>query len=182
MHTITWAPGTNLEMDKLYDTLREQQYQDTSHRLHENYSKDSFAFAGIIAYTICFNDNNIPEICSSISNRPCWPDTACRILNRTWKTNNKQVRMKEISQAMGHTSIDQINWVKKNTNFNLYFISRQTDNWMNWVATNFKRQFNLNFNIATNKYLTCPNECDETCWQHIIYNGDEEILKIWKSK
>jgi hypothetical protein len=28
----------------------------------------------------------------------------------------------------------------------------------------------------------CPNECDDTCWQRIIYAGDESLLEQWKRK
>jgi hypothetical protein len=182
MHTVTWKPGSNPFLDSLFDELREKQYKDRSHRLWENYSKTSFEYAGIVAYTICFDDNNMPEMCSSISNRDCWPDCSYRILNRTWKHSNKKPIMKQISAAMGEATLSQIAWLKENTNCNLYFISRQTDNWMTWVTRNFKRQFNLDFTIAKNKYLTCPNECDDTCWQHIIYNGPDEILNSWKSR
>jgi len=182
MYTVTWRPGANNYLDQLFDNLREQQYNDRSHRLWENYSKKSFDYAGIVAYTICFDDNNNPEMCSSISLRECWPNNSYRILNRTWKHTNKKQIMKEISLAMGETTLSQIRWLKDNTEYELFFISRQTDNWMKWVSKNFKKQFNLDFKIATNKYLTCPNECDETCWQHIIYQGNIDALRSWKSK
>ena len=182
MKTITWIPNSNKELDEIFNGLREKQFRDQSHRLYKNYSQESFADAGIIAYTIHFNNNGDAEMCSSISNRNCWPKKAFRILNRTWKTNNKQPIMKEISQAMGQTTLSQISWLQSNIDLKLYFISRQTENWMYWVTRNFKRQFNLDFKIAENKYLTCPNECDDSCWQNIIYNGDTEILKSWKNK
>ena len=108
MYTVTWRPGTNQYLDSLFDHLREIQYNDTSHRLWENYSKESFSYAGIIAYTICFNGDDTPEMCSSISQRDCWPLGAYRILNRTWKHSNKKQMMKEISLAMGETTLSQI--------------------------------------------------------------------------
>lgn len=182
MHTITWAPGTNPEMDTLYDTLREQQYQDTSHRLYENYSKNSFAFAGIVAYTICFNDAGIAEMCSSISSRECWPAGAYRILNRLWKHTNKIAFPRVMSPSFGQTAQSQIDWLKENTDYQLYFVSRQTDNWEQWCIKNFQKQFNLTFETDNYKYLTCPNECDDTCWQKIIYNGNEQLLTQWKRK
>lgn len=180
MKTITWTPGSNKKLDKTFDQLRDQQYQNTDHRLWKNYGRDSFQFA--VALTICFNDDGIPEICSSIASRDCWPTDAYRILNRTWKTTNKQPLMKEISQAMGLATISQIKWLEENTDCELYFISRQTDNWMTWVSRNYKRQFNLDFKVGKNKYLTCPNECDDSCWQSIIYQGNDTLLNHWKSK
>jgi len=185
METHTWAPGSNIELDKIFNQAREDNYQnllDIDHRLTENYSKKSFAWAGIVANTIVFNDEGIPEICASIASRDCWPNDAYRILNRTWKATNKQSLMKEISQAMGLATISQIEWLEKNTDCELYFISRQTDNWMTWVSRNYKRQFNLDFKVGKNKYLTCPNECDDSCWQKIIYQGNEQILDQWKRR
>lgn len=182
MQTVTWAPNTNAYLDHLFDQLREQQYQDRSHRLWENYSKNSFDYAGIIAYTICFDDNGVPEMCSSISSRACWPDGAYRILNRLWKHSNKITFPKVMSPSFSESAKSQISWLKDNRNTKLYFISRQTTSWMEWVTKNFKRQFDLDFKIAKNKYLTCPNECDDSCWQNIIYNGQEDLLNLWKSR
>jgi len=42
MRTETWAKGTSSKLDKLFDDLREQQYQNREHRLWKNYSKESF--------------------------------------------------------------------------------------------------------------------------------------------
>ena len=36
MRVETWAPGSNPELDFIFDNLREEQFQDNSHRLHEN--------------------------------------------------------------------------------------------------------------------------------------------------
>jgi hypothetical protein len=182
MRVETWTKGSVPKLDLLFDQLREQQYQDRSHRLWQNYSKTSFEHAGIIACTIYFDDDDLPEMCSSISSRDCWPNDAYRILNRTWKHSNKVVHSVKISKAMVSNVRSQIEWLEKFTDYKLYFISRQTDNWMEWVAGKFKSQYDLDFTIAPNKYLTCPNECDETCWQRVIYTGDEQLLDNWKSK
>ena len=180
MRTITWAPGTDDALDNLFDNLREQQYQDRTHRLWKNYSKDPFEYA--IALSIHFDDNDVPELCSSIASRTCWPTGAFRILNRAWKPNNKKLFLRKISDCMGKSSISQIEWLDKNTDCKLYFVSRQTNHWDNWVISNFRSQFNLEFETDAYKYLTCPNECDDTCWQTIIYNGNLELLEQWKRK
>ena len=182
MEAHTWVPGSDKKLDKLFDQLREEQYQNKKHRLWQNYSPEYWNDAGIVANTICFNDNDVPEICSTISSRSCWPDSVYRILNRTWKHSNKKSMMSEISQAMGLATISQINWLSNNTDCKLYFISRQSDNWAEWVRDNFKRQFNLDFQIGPYKYLTCPNECDSTCWQSILYSGNDEQLTQWKHR
>lgn len=183
MKTVTWVPGTNKEMDDLFDDLREMQHQDRSHRLWKNYSKKEFYINPSEAYTIFFDENNEPELCSSILYRSCWPADYYRILNRAWKPkNNRKVFLRRISDCMGETAKNQIKWLEENRNPKLIFISRQTDNWNDWVTKNFKEQFGLDFKNAENKYLTCPNECDENCWQKIIYLGDANLLEIWKHK
>lgn len=180
MKTITWAPGTNSELDNEFDRLRQLQYNNKDHRLWKNYSKDSFDSA--IALTICWNDGGEPEMCSSIASRECWPQGAYRILNRLWKHSNKIVFPRVMSPSFGRTAQSQVDWLKENTDYQLYFISRQTDNWEHWCIKNFQKQFNLAFETDNYKYLTCPNECDDTCWQKIIYNGNEQLLTQWKRK
>jgi hypothetical protein len=167
-------------MDQLFDQLREQQYDDRSHRLWKNYSKDSFEFA--VALTICFNDDGEPEMCSSIASRDCWPVNAYRILNRLWKHSNKIKFPRIMSPSFAESAKSQIEWLSTNTNCELYFISRQTDNWEEWVIKNFQEVYGVRFKTDNYKYLTCPNECDDTCWQQIIYNGNEQLLTQWKQK
>jgi len=179
VQVVTWAPGTNAAMDQLFDQLRQEQYQDRTHRYWANYSKDSFQIA--VALTIWFNDNNEPEVCSSIASRPCWPSNAYRIHNRLWKHANKLAFPRLMSDSIGQVAQSQIAWLSQNTDCQLYFISRQTDNWEDWSIKNFKR-FNVEFVAGNSKYLTCPNECDDTCWQRIIYNGNADLLHQWKQK
>jgi hypothetical protein len=178
MRTETWSKGSVPELDKLFDDLREQQYQNKEHRLWKNYSKDNFNTA--VALTICFNDDGHPEMCSSISARDCWPTGAYRILNRLWKHSNKIAYPRVMSDSFGQSAQSQINWLMTNTDCQLYFISRQTDNWESWCIKNFRNRFNLPFETDNYKYLTCPNECDSTCWQKIIYHGNEALLSQWK--
>lgn len=178
MKTITWSPGTNPELDRLFDSLRVEQHNDRTHRLWENYSKDSFKFA--VALTICFDNNEVPEMCSSIASRECWPGNAYRILNRLWKHSNKIKYPRVMSPSFAESAKSQINWLNENTDCKLYFISRQTDNWEQWVIRNFKEVYNLHFETDKYKYLTCPNECDETCWQKIIFCGNSSVLDQWK--
>ena len=85
-----------------------------------------------------------------------------------------------MSKSFGHTAYSQIDWLKKNTNYQLYFISRETANWEQWVARQFLNNHDLFFEIGEHQYLTCPNENDQSCWQRIIYNGNKEILNSWK--
>jgi len=181
MRTITWKPGTDPEHDKLFDDLREQHYNDHSHRLWQNYSKEEFNFICPVALTIHFDDNEIPEVCSSISERSCWPNGAYRIHNRVWKCNNRKQFLRKVSPSMGLSAKSQILWLKKNTDAKLYFISRQTNNWDNWMIAHFK-EYGINFKTDNYLYLTCPDECDDNCWQRIIYSGNETLLEQWKRR
>jgi hypothetical protein len=63
----------------------------------------------------------------------------------------------------------------------LYFISRQTNNWDNWMIAHFK-EYGINFKTDNYLYLTCPDECDDNCWQRIIYSGNETLLEQWKRR
>jgi hypothetical protein len=182
MQVVTWAPGTNLEYDLLFNSLREKHFQDQNHRLWKNYSTDAFLHSGIIACTIYFDADGIPELCSSISNRECWPATAYRMLNRMWKANNKKSFLRRISDCVGQSVISQIKWLDNNTDYQLCFASRQTGYWDDWTLNSFKNDFNLIFKNDMYKYLTCPNECEDTCWQKIIYQGNEQILDQWKRR
>jgi hypothetical protein len=182
MRTVTWVPGSNMEMDELFDDLREQQYNDRSHRLWKNYSKKEFNFINPVALTIHFDENNIPEVCSSISGRDCWPNNAYRIHNRVWKCNNKKSFLRKVSPSMGLIAQSQTDWLKENTNCELFFISRQTTNWEDWMIEHFNKDFGFKFETDKYFYLTCPNECDDTCWQKIIYSGNTELLDTWKRR
>ncbi len=177
--TVTWKPGTNKELDDIFDRERSIQFQ-SDHRLAKNYSDDFYKFS--VAFTIAFNDQQEPEICSSIARRACWPLGVYRIMNRLWKTENHRVaHSKFISEAMAGNARSQIDWLKNNADCKLLFISREKSNWMQWVSDKFLSQYDIKFEIAKNKYLTCPNELDSSCWQNIIYIGDHTYLDHWKS-
>lgn len=178
MKTITWAPFTNQEMDKLFDELREIQYKDKTHRLWANYNKDFLNYC--VALTMCF-ENDQPIACSSISIRDCWPKNCYRILNRTWKPYERLKFPRKLSMSIVESAKNQISWLKANTNMKIVFISRQTTNWDDWLMSNLNSH-NLNFTKDRHLYLTCPNTNDDSCWQKIIYQGDEKILLNWNRK
>ena len=179
MKVVTWAPGTNTEYDQLFESLRKIHHSDTSHRLWKNYSKE--AFKDVAALTIYFDEDGIPEVCSSTTQLSCWPKGAYRIHNRVWKANNKKAFLRRVSPSMGYSAASQIDWLTQNTDCRLYFISRQTDNWNNWMIEHFK-EYDIEFKTDNYMYLTCPNECDDTCWQRIIYAGDTTLLEQWKRR
>lgn len=180
MRTITWFPGTISELDKTYDALREERYQDRSHRLWKNYSKEYFEDSGIVALTIFYNDDDQPELCSSISKRSCWPDNTYRLLNRMWKVTNKQTMLRRVSDSVGQSIISQMKWLNENANCQLTFMSRESSNWEAWTIDSLETYFNLEYETDPYKYLTCPNEQDTSCWQKIIYHGNKHILEQWK--
>jgi len=180
MNTTTWEPGTNPELDRLFDDLRERHYQDRTHRLWKNYHRD--AFQNVHALTICFDDNGLPEMCSSILERDCWPKGVVRVLNRLWKCNNKILYPKVMTSGWGLSAQSQFEWMKENLDYDLCFISRQSNKWREFTKQEFSRQFNIHWNFDDYKYLTCSNEDDESCWQHILYIGNDLLLKNWKRK
>ena len=181
MKTITWRPGDNLELDTTFHTLREAQYQDHSHRLWKNYSEQAFDTA--VALTICFDDNGVPEMCSSIASRDCWPVGAYRILNRLWKPNNRITFPKKMSKSFSDTTTSQLEWLETNlSDCKMPFISRLSNSWQQFVIDEMKSQNNVTWHTDGYKYLTCPNECDNTCWQHILYQGDKTLLLDWKRR
>lgn len=180
MHAVTWAPGTNIEHDRLFNNLREQQYQRKTHRLWQNYSERMIA--DCIACTICFGANGEPEMCSSIAVKSCWPNGAYRILNRLWKHSNKIPYPRVMSPSFAESARSQIEWLREHTDCKLFFISRQTDNWEQWVIENFRDVYSIHFSTDGYKYLTCSDQCDDACWQKIIFNGSKELLQQWKRR
>jgi hypothetical protein len=178
MKTITWKPNTNKELDNEFEYLRNIQHNDISHKLWKNYDRETLAQAS--AFTICYNDEGIPEMCSSIAIKNCWPKETYRILNRLWKSSNRINYPKIMSPSFAETALSQINWLKENTECRLIFISRQSNNWEDWVINQFKSVYNIQFCKNEFKYLTCSNESDDSCWQKIIYQGDKSILEEWK--
>jgi hypothetical protein len=181
MRVVTWVPGTDKKHDELFDSLREVRYTDQSHRLWKNFAREEFA--NVTALSIYFDDNNVPEVCSSILERDCWPQGAFRIHNRVWKPNNKLKFLRRVTDGMGYIALSQIAWLKEHKDLKLFFISRQVDTgWNDWMIKNFKEGWDIGFETDNYKYLTCQNECDDTCWQHIIYNGDTELLEQWKRR
>ena len=181
MTAVTWRPGEDQELDAIFDRCREQRYQDQSHRLHKNYSAKEFEYAGIIACTIYF-ENNKPELLSTISSRDCWPAGAYRILSRLWKHDNFIAWPKIISPSFEHTLRSQISWLQHNEDCKMLFIGRQSSRWEHWCIREFKKQFDLEFETDNYRYLTCPNECDDSCWQKIIYQGDSSLLEAWRRR
>jgi hypothetical protein len=180
MNTITWKPGTRLDLDHLFDELRQKHYEDQSHRLWKNYHRD--AFKNVLALTICFDDEGTPEMCSSILERDCWPKGAFRVLNRLWKCNNKILYPRVMSPSWGLSAQSQFKWMQENVQYKLCFISRQSVKWKKFTQEEFARQFNIHWKTDNYQYLTCPNEQDESCWQSILYLGNDDLLTNWRRR
>lgn len=179
MYTTTWIPGTNAELDNLFEQLRQVQHQDRTHKLWNNYSES--AFKNCSAFSINFVDNE-PFFCSSIIKKSCWPDDTYRILNRLWKPAVRTSSIKRLSPGLGSMLHSQLEWLSSNTEYKLAFVSRDSDHWQKFFLDNFSTYFNLEFKMNNHKYLTCEHENESVCWQKIIYYGDESVLEYWKSK
>ena len=87
-----------------------------------------------------------------------------------------------MSPSWGLSAQSQFEWMLDNLPYELCFISRQSNNWQEFTKKEFARQFRIHWNTDNNRYLTCSNEDDESCWQHILYIGNDLVLKNWKRK
>lgn len=180
MRCETWIPGSNQELDKLFDHLRQKRYENRDHPLWKNYSES--AFSNCVILSIAFDNNDNPEFCGSALTRSCWPATAYRIVNRVWKINPEHGLVNQLKPSGGLMMHSQINWLKENTDCNLIFISREGPSWQKFTIDQCKKNFNLEFKTDSYKYCTCLTPNDESCWQHIIYQGEESVLVNWNRK
>jgi hypothetical protein len=182
MYTEIWIPGTDAELDKLFEQLRIQQHTDTSHPLYRNYAAEAFKECSALSITF---DNAMPIVVGSILARPCWPKNAYRILNRFWKVHEHRLPHLDRNHGMSvfsKTVEAHANYAEKDLNADLVFISRQHDNWQSFTKKILTEKVNVEFKYNDNKYLTCSNEDDDTCWQKILYRGNEDLLTDWKNK
>jgi len=181
MYTKFWIPGTDSELDDLFEILRQKHYNDESHRLHNNYSREAFVEVSFLSITF---ENREPIMVSSILHRDCWPDRAYRICNRTWKVKEHRLEQASVlgpSPAFAEMVTSHVDYMRQNIDHSLLFISRQTNNWQRFGARSFEK-YNLDFKYDEYKYLTCNNENDDDCWQYIMYVGNDSILPEWKRK
>jgi hypothetical protein len=181
MYTKFWIPGTDSELDDLFEILRLKHYNDDSHRLHNNYAREAFKEVSVLSITF---ENNEPVMVSSILNRDCWPDRAYRICNRTWKVKEHRLEQASVlgpSPMFAEMVLSHVEYVQQNLDYSILFISRQTSNWQRFGARSFSK-YGLDFKYDEYKYLTCSNENDDSCWQYIMYIGDDNVLTDWKRK
>ena len=182
MYIKIWKPGTDSELDQLFEVLRIQQHSDTSHPLYRNYSKDAFKECSALSITF---DNDQPIVVGSILTRNCWPKNAYRIVNRFWKVHEH--RLPHLDRNHGMTVFSKtveahVNYAEQELNAELVFISRQHDTWQGFIKKILAQKLSIEFKYNDNKYLTCENEHDETCWQKILYRGNQDLLTDWKNK
>lgn len=181
MYAETWRPGTNAELDNLFDEIREKFYRAQQHPLWENYNAKHFQSCE--ALTISFDNNNYPYLAASILKRSCWPPRAYRILNRFWSNKMSVGSIKNLPQEKGLLLKSQIQWLKDNTDSELHFISRSSKYWQKWSADQYEHNFGLGtFYYDNYKYLVCDNCADDSCWQTIVYQGNSELLKQWQKR
>ena len=175
---ITWT--TDSVLDQIYNDLRKKHYLKSGHRLFKNYSE--YHIREVSAKSIYWGHSGRPEIVASILQRPCWPDETYRILNRLWKPNMHTNPVFEINEGFTKLIEDQINWCKLRGAKGM-FMSREGDsNWQQWVVSKLSNQTDIEFYIPDEKFLTCNNEEDESCWQKILYHGDTDQTLTWKNK
>jgi hypothetical protein len=179
MYIKIWRPGTDLELDQQFEDLRYKQYRDRSHPLWKNYTQSTFKEC--TALSITFN-NDQPVICSSILTRDCWPKDVYRIMNSTWKCNNRRVLLqRHTTLEMSTTVSEHLKWLEDHIDFKLAFISRESSNWRSFFLQDMIERHGCTFKTTDSKYLTCDNINDQSCWQYIAYWGDDSVLSRWSS-
>jgi hypothetical protein len=182
MHTEIWRPGENSDLDSLFETLRHKQHSDTSHVLYENYNKKSFEECAALSITFY---NDVPVVAGSILKRDCWPNNVYRILNRFWKIPEHRIKFldrKNGLDALCQTVKSHTTYALKNLNAELVFMSRQYGNWQKFTQKIIQEKTGINFEYNSNRYLTCSNCQDESCWQFILYHGSENLTQEWLTK
>jgi hypothetical protein len=173
----TWTNDDTL--DAIYEKLRRQHYIKSGHRLYKNYS--SKHINEVSAKSIYWGHSGEPEIVASILSRPCWPENTYRILNRLWKPALLTNPIFDISEGFSKLIEDQISWCELR-GAEGFFMSRQGNTaWRQWAVAKFKEQTDLEFYLPDEKFLTCNDESDDSCWQNIIYVGNKEKLSQWKN-
>lgn len=167
-------------LDEIYEDLRKKHYIKSGHRLYKNYSQSHIQ--EVSAKSIYWGHSGEPEIVASILARPCWPDGTFRILNRLWKPAMMTKPIFDIDEGFALLIKDQVSWCELR-GAKGFFMSRQGDsNWQQWAAEKLSEQTELEFYLPEEKFLTCNNEEDDSCWQKIIYYGDRNELSSWKNK
>ena len=181
MRAITWKLGSEPAYDRLFEQLRETQYQDRDHPLWSNYERDHF-WNECTAVTIAFNPDNQPVLCSSILKRTCWPAETYRIINRLWKVGRiPKDRIRQFIPEGEYLLKSQIQYLKDNLGYDLIFVSREAEHWQQWTINQFKNYGEL-FEMDNHLYQVCNTPRDSSCWQRIIYQGKKEILEQWCRK
>lgn len=174
---VTWVKDSKL--DNLYESLRIK-HSSTNHRLRKNYSEEHVR--EVTAKSIYWGLDGEPKIVCSILTRPCWPNNVYRILNRLWKTELNTGDVFDIDIGFGRLIESQVDWCLENGAHGV-FMSRQSNaDWKSWALPIFVKQTGINFSSPDNKFLTCSNESDKTCWQQILYYGDLHLLNTWKQR
>jgi hypothetical protein len=182
IYAETWVPGTYSELDSLFEKLRKEFYEQQDHYLWKNYSADSFKDCTVLS--IAFDDE-VPIFCSSVLGRNewhKWPEHAYRVMNRYWRINNHRPAMKRMSEGTVIMVKNQIDWLKENTDCQLAFISRQSNNWQQFAIKSFREIVGIEFQSDNYSYCTCETPNDDSCWQRIIYQGDSSLLETWKRR
>jgi len=174
----TWTCDTDL--DSVYEDLRSRHYTNASHRLYKNYGPEHVA--ELSAKSIYWGADGSPKIVCSILGRNCWPARTYRILNRLWKPKLNSGNAFSIDKGFALLIKDQYQWCLDH-GADAVFMSRQTESrWQQWATKFFTEMTGLEFHIPQEKFLTCSNELDESCWQRIIFLGNSAVLNNWKHR
>jgi hypothetical protein len=101
---------------------------------------------------------------------------------KLWKPKLNSGSIFDIDQGFGMLIENQLAWCNQH-NAKAVFMSRQTDGkWQQWASKILTNMTGIEFYLPPEKFLTCSNEFDQSCWQKIIFYGDKNILSNWSSK
>jgi hypothetical protein len=101
-------------------------------------------------------------------------------MNRTWKLgNDREPVLRHVTDEMAYTIKSQLTWLHENQDFDLAFISRETSSWKNWFVRDMLDKHGVEFKTSDNRYITCDNKFKQTCWQYIVYQGNDKVLEKW---
>jgi hypothetical protein len=174
---ITWVE--NKKLDALYESLREKHYS-FNHKLKENYSETHSR--EVIAKSIYWGTDGQPKIVCSILRRDCWPNNVYRILNRLWKTDINTGPIFDIDRGFGILIENQVEWCLENGAHGMFMSRQGNSKWQSWSLPIFKEQTDIEFIAPPQHFLTCDNETDSSCWQQILFYGDNNLLNTWKQR
>jgi hypothetical protein len=174
---ITWRSGENIELDELYDRLREL-HSSRVHKLRQNYSHHHTQ--EVCAKSIYWGDTGEPEVVASILQRSCWPERTYRVMNRLWKPEMLTNPVFGISPGFGLLLDSQIAWCNQECAQSIFMSRQGSGSWRRWLVSRLDAA--KGFSSPPGQYLTCDDVDNPHCWQQIMHSGNPAQLDNWRKQ